>query len=145
MHTVYSSLFFFFNHTATTEIYTLSLHDALPILGGDRGHDQAARQDAAPGAHRSPRRRGHAHRRHAPRHRLGHADGPVHRRRRDGIARGDPGICANRWRLAIAAYSAPRRRLAPGSDRPGAHGVHVRLVTDRRDPQLTAFRTPRHT
>src|SRR5947207_11562846 len=24
-------LFFFFNHTATTEIYTLSLHDALPI------------------------------------------------------------------------------------------------------------------
>src|SRR2546422_2970449 len=29
------SSFFFFNDTATTEIYTLSLHDALPIfLGG---------------------------------------------------------------------------------------------------------------
>src|SRR2546430_6879409 len=29
------SIFFFFNDTATTEIYTLSLHDALPIcLGG---------------------------------------------------------------------------------------------------------------
>src|SRR2546430_13334326 len=26
-----SSIFFFFNDTATTEIYTLSLHDALPI------------------------------------------------------------------------------------------------------------------
>src|SRR3712207_7736254 len=26
------SFFFFFNDTATTEIYTLSLHDALPIL-----------------------------------------------------------------------------------------------------------------
>src|SRR2546427_11806389 len=26
--------FFFFNDTATTEIYTLSLHDALPILIG---------------------------------------------------------------------------------------------------------------
>src|SRR2546430_11448996 len=26
-----SALFFFFNDTATTEIYTLSLHDALPI------------------------------------------------------------------------------------------------------------------
>src|SRR2546422_7898889 len=26
--------FFFFNDTATTEIYTLSLHDALPILPG---------------------------------------------------------------------------------------------------------------
>src|SRR3712207_8363903 len=29
--TVYISVFFFFNDTATTEIYTLSLHDALPI------------------------------------------------------------------------------------------------------------------
>src|SRR2546430_7627995 len=29
--------FFFFNDTATTEIYTLSLHDALPIFdGGDQ-------------------------------------------------------------------------------------------------------------
>src|SRR5258708_34140072 len=27
----FPSLFFFFNDTATTEIYTLSLHDALPI------------------------------------------------------------------------------------------------------------------
>src|SRR5258707_15218040 len=31
LHTLFSSLFFFFNDTATTEIYTLSLHDALPI------------------------------------------------------------------------------------------------------------------
>src|SRR5260370_12596754 len=30
------SFFFFFNDTATTEIYTLSLHDALPILNGSR-------------------------------------------------------------------------------------------------------------
>src|SRR3712207_9429861 len=30
MHFFY--VFFFFNDTATTEIYTLSLHDALPIL-----------------------------------------------------------------------------------------------------------------
>src|SRR2546422_4842294 len=29
---VASFFFFFFNDTATTEIYTLSLHDALPIL-----------------------------------------------------------------------------------------------------------------
>src|SRR5258705_2598935 len=34
-----SSSFFFFNDTATTEIYTLSLHDALPICGPARsGH-----------------------------------------------------------------------------------------------------------
>src|SRR5215210_8290079 len=37
---IFFFLFFFFNDTATTEIYTLSLHDALPILevalfGGD--------------------------------------------------------------------------------------------------------------
>src|SRR2546426_6966501 len=32
LHHTPSSLFFFFNDTATTEIYTLSLHDALPIL-----------------------------------------------------------------------------------------------------------------
>src|SRR3712207_8458010 len=29
--------FFFFNDTATTEIYTLSLHDALPIYGLNDG------------------------------------------------------------------------------------------------------------
>src|SRR5260221_10775005 len=31
LFTIYISIFFFFNDTATTEIYTLSLHDALPI------------------------------------------------------------------------------------------------------------------
>src|SRR3712207_7085282 len=29
---------FFFNDTATTEIYTLSLHDALSISNGDKGN-----------------------------------------------------------------------------------------------------------
>src|SRR2546422_8251585 len=32
------SLFFFFNDTATTEFYTLSLHDALPIRPYQRPH-----------------------------------------------------------------------------------------------------------
>src|SRR5204862_6730906 len=47
----YFFFFFFFNDTATTEIYTLSLHDALPIyaVGGrmDRLHDRPGhvRQD----------------------------------------------------------------------------------------------------
>src|SRR2546429_7929567 len=31
MHPITKSSIFFFNDTATTEIYTLSLHDALPI------------------------------------------------------------------------------------------------------------------
>src|SRR5712675_3575283 len=36
----FSFFFFFFNDTATTEIYTLSLHDALPIY--HRGCDRRA-------------------------------------------------------------------------------------------------------
>src|SRR2546425_1777151 len=42
--------FFFFNDTATTEIYTLSLHDALPISARPRGV-------RGPGAHGRRRRR----------------------------------------------------------------------------------------
>src|SRR5258705_12476658 len=36
MRTTLFYFIFFFNDTATTEIYTLSLHDALPILKGWR-------------------------------------------------------------------------------------------------------------
>src|SRR3712207_9206381 len=47
MHDVLMSLlgfFFFFNDTATTEIYTLSLHDALPISSSTaQGTRQAGR------------------------------------------------------------------------------------------------------
>src|SRR2546429_6754949 len=57
------TIFFFFNDTATTEIYTLSLHDALPIsvdgghvenirlvqhAGDGHGAASAERADAAP-------------------------------------------------------------------------------------------------
>src|ERR687897_220209 len=49
--------YFFFNDTATTEIYTLSLHDALPIwteiLRGDRGDE-----DRPVRGHLGPERRG---------------------------------------------------------------------------------------
>src|SRR3712207_8552689 len=38
--------FFFFNDTATTEIYTLSLHDALPILY-PHGKQQPRRDEAS--------------------------------------------------------------------------------------------------
>src|SRR5215211_9426926 len=39
--------FFFFNDTATTEIYTLSLHDALPISTVKRGLRRAPRRGRA--------------------------------------------------------------------------------------------------
>src|SRR5438552_18286602 len=47
--------FFFFNVTATTEIYTLSLHDALPIYHARRSALGAAVRPAARGC-RNPRR-----------------------------------------------------------------------------------------
>src|SRR3712207_6947301 len=40
-------MFFFFNDTATTEIYTLSLHDALPICAEDPGSGHAGVHGAA--------------------------------------------------------------------------------------------------
>src|SRR5438046_9006723 len=58
IHSVWSFLpldlcfvFFFFNDTATTEIYTLSLHDALPILV--HLPDVLGLQHADDGQHRS--------------------------------------------------------------------------------------------
>src|SRR2546427_6380389 len=48
MLSLYLSFFFFFNDTATTEIYTLSLHDALPISPrSGSGHCPAARRSRA--------------------------------------------------------------------------------------------------
>src|SRR5256885_3516715 len=64
MACVFLFFFFFFNDTATTEIYTLSLHDALPIsrilreAGGWRGGreaDRAPLQSAGLRVGRAPR------------------------------------------------------------------------------------------
>src|SRR2546426_7888001 len=38
--------FFFFNDTATTEIYTLSLHDALPIFFGKTNRHEGETHDS---------------------------------------------------------------------------------------------------
>src|SRR5256885_12275872 len=53
------NLFFFFNDTATTEIYTLSLHDALPISrpGGPGPRAGAARSNDRCRGWRTTRRR----------------------------------------------------------------------------------------
>src|SRR6267142_7158544 len=42
MYFLFFFFFFFFNDTATTEIYTLSLHDALPTCGLAMARIQAA-------------------------------------------------------------------------------------------------------
>src|SRR2546430_12742176 len=54
------SVFFFFNDTATTEIYTLSLHDALPIWSVCRSRTSPACWA------KSPRRSARAERTSAP-------------------------------------------------------------------------------
>src|SRR5438445_1140297 len=61
--------FFSFNDTATTEIYTLSLHDALPIfeiVGQEYGFQSAVREDvlrpiASPHLLLGPKRRSEEH------------------------------------------------------------------------------------
>src|SRR5215212_11817740 len=52
------TLFFFFNDTATTEIYTLSLHDALPISVGSTSWStpRVAQSRRTRGARRASRR-----------------------------------------------------------------------------------------
>src|SRR2546422_1974500 len=64
---LFSLFFFFFNDTATTEIYPLSLHDALPICrrrhdlprrgGGDGPGDAGEAAARARGPHLLPGRR----------------------------------------------------------------------------------------
>src|SRR6266487_4551308 len=61
MHPIILVVFsFFFNDTATTEIYTLSLHDALPILAkaprsyGRHSPSTSASEPPPPGASRKP-------------------------------------------------------------------------------------------
>src|SRR6266542_5809727 len=108
---------FFFNDTATTEIYTLSLHDALPICAG-RG------QRSAPGASR-PRPAGPAHRVDAPpaRHVAGRGvPGPRH------VA--EP-VAARRTAARRGGRGAPRSAPCPGpgtSRRPAASGTDPESV-----------------
>src|SRR3712207_7640231 len=57
---IVGSSFFFFNDTATTEIYTLSLHDALPIYRPrphGQGFPDVPDQLLAPFVHADPRHR----------------------------------------------------------------------------------------
>src|SRR2546425_9196187 len=82
----YTCFFFFFNDTATTEIYTLSLHDALPILhvhpAGPLPVGSESVEPVQRGPPRSAERRGWRERADRGRHH--------HLRRRRGAVRGWP-------------------------------------------------------
>src|SRR2546425_9769274 len=56
MSCLFSFSFFFFNDTATTEIYTLSLHDALPISRGTSSPPPGPRPSRRPRPRRGNRR-----------------------------------------------------------------------------------------
>src|SRR3712207_7660122 len=55
MTLVFHLFLFFFNDTATTEIYTLSLHDALPISRHVRPREQHSGEQQLPAARRGAR------------------------------------------------------------------------------------------
>src|SRR3712207_7552075 len=99
-------MFFFFNDTATTEIYTLSLHDALPICG------VAVRQARRRRGH--PRQRGRARDEHARR------GGPggrrpgqlLRRRRRD---RKSPRLNSSHANISYAVFCLKKKKTYSAS------------------------------
>src|SRR2546430_9860812 len=111
--------FFFFNDTATTEIYTLSLHDALPIWGSRRarcaGTGRCCWRSYAPCRALADRRCAH----HAPGHRP--------------LPRGPYGA---------PSVPAPGPPWQPFGTRPGARGrAGRRFDRDRRARYATAAET----
>src|SRR5574342_1312267 len=125
---VYISVFFFFNDTATTEIYTLSLHDALPICPGEgpteRGQpleqegNDAVQDDAG--------------RVETPDPRLGEEDTQrgVELRHRRPARRDRPGL--QRVRPVDDLPAARPGEVPPGQDREGAGAHRERHLRDLR-------------
>src|SRR5207249_11348997 len=111
--------FFFFNDTATTEIYTLSLHDALPIL-----YDVDADQADVLLRPRARHRRGRGRRAWSLRARRGRRA-----RRAEAVARHDAGFLARPRALPGDVLATLPRRLGPwrlGPDRRRRVLVHRR-------------------
>src|SRR5574340_909211 len=107
--------FFFFNDTATTEIYTLSLHDALPISCDDGGTTWFF--SSCGGILELPRRR-----RNRPRPRPGAGPGPSgpgswRRRPGPGPRPSRPARAAAGTGTAAAGPGPPRSSLGPGPGR----------------------------
>src|SRR6266446_5621647 len=124
---IFLSSFFFFNDTATTEIYTLSLHDALPIwLRGAlacRGRSpspelERRRPCAAPGPRAQPARARGRNRARA------RGEGPVPR-----SPAYERGGAAPLYRLRLQAGRRSARLLSGASRPRGRAGSRARSVT----------------
>src|SRR5918996_329713 len=128
--------FFFFNDTATTEIYTLSLHDALPISrDGDGGIVPAASQgdlarDRRGGSHLlGDDQRLHQHRRR-PRHGGARRTAP----RGHGVLAVPPDRGRGR-RRSHHRGRARRGRLPPQQERRALHGALRAQQQGPREPR----------
>src|SRR5574339_978901 len=95
--------FFFFNDTATTEIYTLSLHDALPICAPD-APERRARRGLGSDRHVD----------HALRPRL---HGRLPRRQPPGRRDGEPGV------RAVSENACAERRRERSRPHPPRHAL----------------------
>src|SRR3989475_12852493 len=160
--------FFFFNDTATTEIYTLSLHDALPIyVGRDRSQGERASRHEGPrgrGRRGGPTPRGVGADPHRTRPRSapaglpagGAGSGavcftprrgarrPAAARRRCAVGRAAPATPgARRPRGGVPRRSAPARHPFPLARRPAAPSRPEAASPRRRRRRAGATRSPR--
>src|SRR2546427_2667485 len=95
-------LFFFFNDTATTEIYTLSLHDALPICRPvERPDCDHVRQPAQRGSDAH-------HRRSAARDYAGHTS----RLGRVGADRKSTRLNSSHSQISYAVFCLKKKKIA---------------------------------
>src|SRR5260370_5127545 len=134
-----SSCFFFFNDTATTEIYTLSLHDALPISGAHRARLGAARR---PRQGDSGGRAGDPSRGRGAPPAAGARLGKARRRRRAAARRGSDSLAPKTpytramrqiWLAACLLLAVPAGAEPPGSDATdwiGVGGASAELVPE---------------
>src|SRR5581483_2542033 len=108
-------LFFFFHDTAPTEIYTLSLHDALPICAADppgellllpwcRGKDQGETAAYHAGGRAQGRRVGAGSVAGQAKRELAAPGPPLHLRRSQDAAQGQAAADADRCTHAVGEY-----------------------------------------
>src|SRR3712207_7714369 len=100
--------FFFFNDTATTEIYTLSLHDALPIYPA-RARRRGARLLRR---HRADhRRRLHRHERRVPRRALEQGDACPERQRGSRSDRKSTRLNSSHANISYAVFCLKKKNI----------------------------------
>src|SRR5476649_2116793 len=141
MFSVYLSFFFFFNDTATTEIYTLSLHDALPISTASQQSATLARLHTPPGLART---RSEEHTSELQSHSDLVCRLLLEKKKTRGGRRRDLALQHIAWRVLDRLADQPEVGREPAHFRlPGkldqAVGIVLFLLMIRRPPKFTLF------